>query len=277
MIRHINEQITQAFQAHRQGELDKQLSEEYELIFTHWNRASGMEEGSKKEHAWDKVTDRADPLLIHLRQAMPAAKPVEDWDDQLIRNIEHKGRLYTEVLLFIIYARAAYERTSLGRDPSLREYCRQIKEILATYTGGNNIRPLMLSAASEDELRPYYTMLRELNGHGPEDPDSYLAQHVRSIKAEAPDDESRLLPKFYNFDVTEVKYRQVTFISFSSLHWRMVMSLAQIHYRVSQLETLLDSLTISDVKVDFDGTGKTRAQIEKMIVQLAEAKDLNQR
>lgn len=277
LIRHINGQIAHAFRAHRQGEMDKQLAEEYELIFTHWNRASGMEEGPKKEQAWDKVTDRADPLLIHLRQAMPAAKPVEDWDDELIRNIEHKGRLYTEVLLFIIYARAAYERTSLGRDPSLREYCRQIKEILAAHTGGNNIQPLMLSAASEEERRPYYTMLRGLTGQGPEDPDSYLAQHVRSITAETPDNEFRLLPRAYNFDVTEVKYRQVTFTSFSSLHWRMVMILTQIHYRVSQLETLLDSLTNSDVKVDFDGTGETRAQVEKMIAQLAEAKDLNQR
>lgn len=37
LIRHINGQIAHAFQTHSQGQLDKQLAEEYELIFTHWN------------------------------------------------------------------------------------------------------------------------------------------------------------------------------------------------------------------------------------------------
>ncbi|AUB50604.1 conserved hypothetical protein [Klebsiella pneumoniae] len=32
LIRHINGQIAHAFQAHSQGQLDKQLAEEYELI-----------------------------------------------------------------------------------------------------------------------------------------------------------------------------------------------------------------------------------------------------
>lgn len=270
IIRHINEQIVSAFQTYSQGQQDKQLAEEYELIFTHWNRACGMEEGPKKERAWEKVTDKADPLLIHLRQAFPKATSVENWDEKLINSIEHTGRLYTEVLLFIIYARAAYERASLGRDPSLREYCRQIKEILAAHTGGNNNRPLMLSAASETELAPCYTMLREMNGQGPKDPDSYLAQHVRGITAEAIPDNNRLLPSYYNLDVTTVKQRNVTFTSFSSLHWRMVMTLAQIHYRVSQLEALLESLIDANTKVDFDGTEATRAQVEKMIAQLAD-------
>lgn len=277
LIRHINGQIAHAFQAHSQGQLDKQLAEEYELIFTHWNRASGMEEGPKKEHAWEKVTDRADPLLIHLRQAMPAAMSLACWNDELINNIEHKGRMYTEVLLFIIYARAAYERSSLGRDPSLREYCRQMKKILAAYTGGENTQLLMLSAASEVEWAPYYAMLREMNGQGPEDPDSYLAQHVRGITAETLHDDNRLMPLCYDFDTTTVKRRHVTFTSFSSMHWRMVMTLAQIHYRISQLEVLLDSLTDSDVKVDFDGTSETRAQLEKMILQLTDQEERNQR
>lgn len=270
LIRHIHGQIAGAFQTYSQGQQDKQLAEEYELIFTHWNRACGMEDGPKKERAWEKVTDMADPLLIHLRQAMPKAKSVKDWDEGLIKNIEHTGRLYTEVLLFIIYARAAYERASLGRDLSLREYCRQIKEILAAHTGGNNIRPLMLSAASETELATYYTMLRQMNDQGPEDPEAYLAQHVRSIEAETLPDNNRIMPLYYNFDVTTAKQRQVTFTSFSSLHWRMVMTLAQIHYRVSQLESLLESLTDGDTKVDFDGTDATRAQVEKMIEQLAD-------
>ena len=39
-------------------------------------------------------------LLIHLRQAMPTAKSVECWNDELIYNIEHKGRLYTELRAF---------------------------------------------------------------------------------------------------------------------------------------------------------------------------------
>lgn len=270
LIRHIHGQISSAFQTYSQGQQDKQLAEEYELIFTHWNRACGIENGSKKERAWEKVTDMADPLLIHLRQAFPKAKPVKDWDEELIRNIEHTGRLYTEVLLFIIYARAAYERASLGRDPSLREYCRQIKEILAAHTGGKNIQPLMLSAASEAKLAPYYTMLREINGLGPEDPDSYLAQHVRGITAETLPDNNRMLPLYYNFDVTTVKLRQMKFTSFSSLHWRMVMTLAQIHYRVRQLEALLESLIDGDTEVDFDGTDATRAQVEKIIAQLAD-------
>lgn len=270
LIRHIHGQITDAFKAYSQGHQNKQLEEEYELIFTHWNRASGMEDGPKKDRAWEKVTDRADPLLIHLRQAMPKAKSVKDWDEELIKDIEHTGRLYTEVLLFIIYARAAYERASLGRDPSLREYCRQIKEILAAHTGGNNTQPLMLSAASEAEQAPYYTMLWEMNGQGPKDPDSYLAQHVRSIAAETIPDNNRIIPSYYTHDVTKEKYRQVTFTSFSSLHWRMVMTLAQIHYRVTQLEQLLDSLTDSDVNVDFGGTRATREQVERMIAQLTE-------
>lgn len=273
LIRHIHGQIESAFQTYSQEQQVKQLAEEYELIFTHWNRACGMEDGPKKERAWEKVTDKADPLLIHLRQTMPKAKSLNDWDEELIKNIEHSGRLYTEVLLFIIYARAAYERTSLGRDPSLREYCRQIKEILAAHTGGNNNRPLMLSAASEAELAPYYTMLRIISGQGPEDPDSYLAQHVRGIQAEDLPDNNRILPLYYNFDVPTVKYRQLTYTSFSSLHWRMVMTLAQIHYRVSQLEALLDSLTNGEIKVDFDGTDATREQLEKMILQLADPED----
>lgn len=45
---------------------------------------------------------------------------------------------YTEGLLFIIYARADYERSPLARTPSLREYCRQMKEILAAHTGGKH-------------------------------------------------------------------------------------------------------------------------------------------
>ncbi|WP_223828796.1 hypothetical protein, partial [Enterobacter hormaechei] len=88
---------------------------------------------------------------------------------------------------------------------------------------------LMLSAGSEAEQAPYYTMLREMNGHGPKDPDSYLAQHVRSIAAETIEDNNRITPLYYTPDVTKEKYRQVTFTSFSSLHWRMVMTLAQIH------------------------------------------------
>jgi len=128
----------------------------------------------------------------------------------------------------------------------------------------------MLSAASETELATYYTMLREMNDQGPEDPDAYLAQHVRSIEAETLPDNNRIMPLYYNFDVTTAKQRKVTFTSFSSLHWRMVMTLAQIHYRVSQLESLLESLTDGDTKVDFDGTDATRAQVEKMIEQLAD-------
>ncbi|MCH2683691.1 hypothetical protein [Leclercia adecarboxylata] len=270
LIRHIHDQISSAFKTYSQEQQDKQLAEEYELIFTHWNRACGMEDGSKKERAWEKVTDKADPLLIHLREAFPKAKPLKDWDEGLIRKIEDTGRLYTEVLLFIIYARAAYECASLGRDPSLREYCRQVKEILAAHTGGKNIQPLMLSAASEAKLAPFYTMLRDINGLGPEDPDSYLAQHVRGITAETLPDDHRMMPIFYNFDVNTVKVRQVKFTSFSSLHWRMVMALSQIHYRVSQLEALLESLIDGDTKVDFDGTDATLAQVEMMIAQLAD-------
>lgn len=270
LIRHISSQIEDGFKAITRAGEEMRLKEDYELLFTHWNRACGMDDGQRKERAWEKVTDRADPMLIRLRESMPSARSVKDWDDGLIQDIEQKGRMYTEVMLIIIYARAAYERSSLGRDPSLREYCRQIKEILATHTGGSNALPLMLSAASEEKQIPYYTMLREINGRqGPESADSFLAQHVRAVEAETLDDDDLLLPRFYNFDVTSIKQRQMKFISFSSLHWRMVMTLAQIHYRVSQLEALLDAMIKNDDKVDFDSTGETRVQIEKKIAQLA--------
>ncbi|MNE25171.1 hypothetical protein D3C80_1184930 [compost metagenome] len=112
-------------------------------------------------------------------------------------------------------------------------------------------------------------MLRTISGQGPEDPDSYLAQHVRSIKAETLPDNNRIVPLYINFDVPTVKQRQLTYNSLPSLHWRMVMTLDQIHYRVSQLEALLESLTDSETKVDFDGTDATREQLEKMILKLA--------
>lgn len=72
------------------------------------------------------------------------------------------GRMYIEALLFIIYGRAAYEGSSLGRDPTLRKYCSQLKEKVKAEPAGENSVNLMLCAAFH--LQKDYSIVWRLLG-----------------------------------------------------------------------------------------------------------------
>lgn len=278
MIHHINGQIqgeirTQQEQTRRMliaqqvQQLERELAEEYEIIFDQWNCASSLENEEKKDQQWDKVVDMARPILIHLREAWPKTKPVAEWDDALAGTIEQTGRMYIEVLLFIICARAAYEPESLGRDPTLQKYCQQLKKLVSAHLEENNADHLMLSAAFDSSRTSEYNTLHILNGNrGPLNPDACLAAYVRKVTPQRLQEDNQLW-SMYNHYAVEDSRREVISTRYPDRHWHIVTILWGIYSRVEQLEKLLAALIEHGSKVDFRCTDEVREQMEQLMIE----------
>ncbi|POU03919.1 hypothetical protein C3369_00705 [Escherichia sp. ESNIH1] len=271
-IRGINEQIREGaraqqklYQQMQDAQQRKQQASElaglYEDLFDQWNYASSIEDERRKEQQWDAVIRMARPVLMRLRDAMPAPVPVSEWNDELTAGTEQTGRMYTEVLLFIIFARAAYEPASLGKDPTMRKYCREIKEKVKALLAGNNGGNLLLSAAFHQPK--HYQMVGELCGlHNQGEADTRLIEYIRSLDTRrVPDPHSPF--SNYHPEIQDAYARTVTTPRYPDRQWRMVCALWQIHHRVSQLEILLKQLEKEGGKVDFGHINDLRSQLEQ--------------
>jgi len=278
LINFVNDQIGKGLKIHEEQhtrimlqQQEKQqlevLAGRYEDLFTQWNFASSVDDKSKQDQQWKEVIFQAGPVLRLLREAMPEQTPVSKWSYELLHKTEQTGRMYVETLLFYIYARAAYEPSSLARDPNLRRYCSELKEKVVAQLSGRNGELLLLSAAFHEES--HYSKVWQLIGiEDKAGADALLINQIREEQACRIED-ANALNSLYNPNVEDAYSRTIKTHRYPDRQWKMVCVLWHIYDRVSHLEALLDSLERHHESVDFTRTGETREKIDKYLQQIA--------
>ncbi|MEN4691274.1 hypothetical protein [Pantoea agglomerans] len=256
--RYLNQQINQ--------EKNRELAEKYEILFDQWNTASSIENEEKKIPHWKDVISLAREVLIRLREEMPDHVPVKEWNLQLAEKTEQTGRMYTEALLFIIYGRAAYEGSTLGRDPTLRKYCSQLKEKVKTQLAGENRVNLMLCAAFHRQ-KDYSIVWRLLGMQNQDEANASLLDHIRELQATCVEDNNSYY-RHYSSHVQDTYRRNLETPHYTDAQWDMLCVLWNIYDRVCRLEDLLEGLEKHGQKVDFTQTPETHEVMKQLLDQL---------
>lgn len=247
-------------------EKQRELAEKYEILFDQWNTASSIENEEKKASHWKDVIDLARKVLIKLREEMPDHMSIKEWNSELAEKTEQTGRMYTEALLFIIYARASYEGTSLGRDPTLRKYCSQLKDKVKTQLAGKNRLNLMLCAAFHRQ-KDYSIVWRLLGMQNQGEADASLLEHIRGLKATRVEDPNSYYSG-YSPHVQDAYRWNLQTPRYTDAQWDMLCVLWNIYDRVCRLEALLEELEKHGQKVDFTQTPETQEVMKQLLDQL---------
>lgn len=279
VIRHIDAQIRSEFRELETGllwlvnrtEAERQLrelSDNHQDFYCEWEFACSVEDKIKQTQKWNDVIQKATPVLRQLRDTMPSPVPISEWSDTLIFTTEHTGRMYTEALLVYIYARAAYEPSSLARDPNLRRFCRELKEKVTAHLAGNTGNSLLDSAVYHEEA--HYQKVGELMGlQSKAEADARLITLIKArqvVRKEHSDYRSHTL-----YERADTEYsRELDTTHYSSARWKMLSVLWNIWHRVGQLERLLDELEQHPGSVDFSRMDDARAMTEKLLSQSAD-------
>ncbi|WP_000271770.1 hypothetical protein [Escherichia coli] len=88
--------------------------------------------------------------------------------------------MYCVALLFHVIARAAYEPESVGKDPTLPEYCRWMKNWIEKTLGHDFLDRMMIYCALFAPA--YFPALQRLSGEKEtRDVHEFLAEHVRTL------------------------------------------------------------------------------------------------
>lgn len=273
LIHVIHNQLEAGFQNQQQfltqqanQEKKRELAEKYEILFDQWNTASSIENEEKKAPHWKDVISLAREVLIRLREEMPDYVPVKEWNTELAEKTEQTGRMYTEALLFIIYARAAYEGSSLGHDPTLRKYCSQLKEKVKDQLSGKNQVDLMLCAAFHRK-KDYSIVWRLLGMQNQGEADASLLEHIRGLRATRVEDNNSYYSGFSSH-VQDSYRRDLETPRYTDAQWDMLCVLWNIYDRVCRLEALLEGLEKHGQKVDFTQTPEAHEVMKQLIDQL---------
>lgn len=244
----------------------RELAVKYELLFDQWNYASSVEDDQKKLSQWDDVVKMSRELLIHLRDNMPDRVPLKDWNYDLADRLEQTGRMYTESLLFIIYARAAYEDSSLGRDPTLLKYCNQLKDkVRAQLTGDAEIKLILCARFHRPE--DYYRVWQLCGRKNQSDADATLLKHIEEIRPERVDDPHAFYSS-YSSNVQDAYCRKLETPRYTDSQWEVLYVLWNIYHRACQLEDFLEALRENSNEVDFSHTPESRESMEYLLNQL---------
>lgn len=273
LIHVINKQLEAGFQDQQKfltqqanQEKERELAEKYEILFDVWNTASSIEQEDKKALHWNEVISLAREVLIRLREEMPDYVPVKEWNSKLAEKTEQTGRMYTEALLFIIYGRAAYESSSLGRDPTLRKYCSQLKEKVKSQLTGENQVNLMLCAAFHRQDN-YSTVWRLLGMQNQGEADASVLNYIQGLPVSRVVNDHSVYSS-YSSHVQDAYCRNLETPRYTDSQWDMLCVLWNIYDRVCRLEALLEGLEKHGQNVDFTQSPESQKFMKELLDQL---------
>ncbi|MDL5385703.1 hypothetical protein ACTG2N_03365 [Aeromonas hydrophila] len=264
-----NNAIIALFEREKEFRIEREIAGEYEMLFDQWHYAHSIRDKDKKSSQWDGVIKDSRQLLMKLRDKMPGKAPIEGWSTELADNIEQTGRMYTEILLFIIYARAAYEHDSIGVDPTLKKYCNQIKSKIMDLIDDTTKINLMFCAFFHREKN--YDRVWQLFGiKNKGDADTILLNQIKSSSPRLVTNNEPFVIHSYINDTQQEYTRTIETTQYSNSQWDVFEVLWNIYDRVCKLEDFLAELENNRNDIDFTLTPESHKSMEGLIEQLTQ-------
>jgi len=267
VVRHIDTLIRNQFAELRNDE----LAHRYTLLFNQWTDASTISNPENRRRDFWDVAKEAPDLIIRLQGVFPARESMEKWTPALIAEVESKGRMYAEALLFLITSRAWYDGESLARNTTIPGYCEWLRVWIKSWLrpGRKESRELLLSAAlyrTED----YPALQALIEGNIPDSADTYLAEVVRDQRQTYQTGREPLLHIYHRGGPGEpaAMERKLKSVEFPDMYWHMVRTLHTVLYRVDQLQALLQALADQQGQVDFSLNDDVHRQVKEQLAQL---------
>ncbi|HAM5260990.1 hypothetical protein [Escherichia coli] len=234
----------------------------YRQLSERWYQAGSISDRNNRSKRFEKIMDDSLDFLLYSQDVMPNINPDDlQWHDY--EKASSKGKMYCVALLFHVIARAAYEPESVGKDPTLPEYCRWMKNWIKKTLGHDFLDRMMIYCAL---FAPAcFPALQRLSGEKEtRDVHEFLAEHVRTLAQK---------------NSSEVNYRdqwQFTFgyTMFTKQQFEFLGMMRDVHYRIDCIEQLLLDLIERKV-VDFTDASVAGTWIEKQIQRL-ESNDVKQ-
>ncbi|HAV8436961.1 TPA: hypothetical protein JLC89_004652, partial [Escherichia coli] len=225
----------------------------YRQLSKRWYQAGSISDRNNRSERFGKIMDDSLNFLLYSQGVMPNINPDDlQWHDY--EKASSKGKMYCVALLFHVIARAAYEPESVGKDPTLPEYCRWMKNWIKKTLGHDFLERMMINYALFNPA--YFPALQRLSGEEEtRDAHTFLAEHVR-ISARENSSAVDYYGEQYQFTFGYTK--------FAGQQFKFLDMMRDIHYRIDCIEQLLLDLIERKV-VDFTDASVAGSWIEKQI------------
>ena len=240
---------------HMKEQRDKHQAEKYQFLHNQWHRAATFE-GNTALLEWQHTMHTAEELLISLRRDLPQLEyNYESGQIHGTDGVHNQARIFTDVLLYNVTARAALQRETFKNDPALIEHVEYIRSWLKNQIEKLDPKRLILEAAI-DFTEEEYLLLQDACG------EIRTREQVIMEAMKKTPKRSSYYETLYRSDAHYgVDYRR-----HSLQHWYAANMVRNMLLRLEHICALVKSL--SETEIDFESSNTTTDGMKASITNL---------